>query len=98
MLRGVLTGILGLAYAFIVWTAVFQLIQFAQIGIVGTAWILLLLPVVLPVVVFVAVLAVTRRRTLGVFLLVMLAGLGLSAVFWLDTLSYTLRNATTLLG
>lgn len=98
VLQGFFTGIAGLAYAFIVWNATFYLIQMAQAGISGYGWAVLLMPVIVPMIVFVVVLALTRRRTIGVFVVAMLAGLGLSAVFWLDTLSYALRNGASLLS
>lgn len=98
MLRGFVTGILGLAYAFLIWDATFYLIEMAQAGISGYGWTVLLMPVIVPMIVFVVVLLLTRRRTLGVFAVAMLAGLGLSAVFWLDTLSFALRNGASLLG
>ena len=98
MLRGFVTGILGLAYAFLIWNATFYLIEMAQAGISGYGWTVLLMPVIVPMIVFVVALLMTRRRTLGVFIVAMLAGLGLSAVFWLDTLSYALRNGSSLLG
>lgn len=98
LLRGFATGILGLAYAFVVWNATFYLIEMAQAGLSGYGWVVLLLPAILPMIVFAVALALSRRRSFGVFLLVMLAGLGLSAVFWLDTLSYALRNGASLLS
>lgn len=98
LLRGILTGLLGLAYAFIVWTAVFYLMQMAQVGISGYGWLVLLLPAVVPLIVFAAGFALSRRRGLGAFTVTMLAGLALSAVFWLDTLSYAIRNGADLLG
>lgn len=97
-LRGFVTGLLGLAYAFLVWNATFYLIEMAQAGISGYGWTVLLMPVIVPMIVFVVALLLTRRRTLGVFVVAMLAGLGLSAVFWLDTLSFALRNGASLLG
>jgi len=97
-LRGFVTGILGLAYAFVIWNATFYLIEMAQAGISGYGWTVLVMPVIVPMIVFTVALLLTRRRTLGVFIVVMLAGLGLSAVFWLDTLSFALRNGASLLG
>ena len=97
-MRGFVTGLLGLAYAFLIWNAVFYLIEMAQAGISGYGWTVLLMPVIVPMIVFVVALLISRRRTLGVFVVVMLAGLGLSAVFWLDTLSFALRNGASLLG
>lgn len=97
LIRGFLTGLFGLAYAFIVWNATFYVIQMAQAGLSGYGWVVLLMPVIVPMIVFVVALALTRRRSLGILVLVMFAGLGLSAVFWLDTLSYALRNGASLL-
>lgn len=96
--RGFATGILGLAYALLIWNASFYLIEMAQAGISGYGWTVLLMPVIVPMIVFAVGLMLARRRTLGVFVVVMLAGLGLSAVFWLDTLSFALRNGASLLG
>jgi len=98
VVQGVLTGAMGAAYAFIVGAAVYYLIQMAQAGISVYGWFVLLLPVIVPMLIFVVALVVARRRTIGAFLFVMLAGLGVSAVFWLDTLSYALRNGASLLG
>lgn len=98
MMRGFVTGLVGLAYAFLVWNATFYLIEMAQAGISGYGWTVLLMPVIVPMIVFVVALLLTRRRTLGVFIVTMLAGLGVSAVFWLDTLSFALRNGASLLG
>ncbi|MFJ4045029.1 hypothetical protein ACIPV2_04695 [Microbacterium sp. NPDC089987] len=98
LVRGFATGILGLAYAFIIWNATFYLIEMAQAGISGYGWTVLVMPVIVPMIVFTVALMLTRRRALGVFIVVMLAGLGLSAVFWVDTLSYALRNGASLLS
>lgn len=96
--RGFATGILGLAHAFIIWNATFYLIEMAQAGISGYGWTVLSLPVLVPMIVFAVALLLARRRTLGVFIVTLLAGLGVSAVFWLDTLSFALRNGASLLG
>jgi len=98
VVRGIVIGFLGLAYAFLIWNATFYLITMAQAGISGYGWAVLLMPVIVPMIVFTVALLMTRRRPLGTFILAMLAGLGLSAVFWLDTLSYALRNGASLLG
>ena len=98
LVRGFTTGMLGLAYAFLVWNATFYLIEMARAGLSGYGWTVLLMPVIVPMIVFAVAVLLARGRALGVFILVMLAGLGLSAVFWLDTLSYALRNGASLLG
>jgi hypothetical protein len=97
-LRGFLTGIGGLAYAFVVWTAVFYAIQLSAGGMTGYGWFLLLLPAAVAAVIFAVALVLCRRRTIGVFILVLLAGLGLSAVFLLNTFSYVIRNLEALTG
>ncbi len=97
-LRGFLTGIGGLAYAFVIWTAVFYAVQLSGGGMTGYGWFLLLLPAIVAGGVFAVALVLSRRRTIGVFVLVMLAGLGLSAVFLLNTFSYVIRNLGALTG
>lgn len=97
-LRGFVTGLGGLAYAFVVWTAVFYAIQLSAGGMTGSGWVLLLLPAIVSAAIFAIAFALSRRRTVGVFALVLLAGLGLSAVFLLNTFSYVLRNLEALTG
>lgn len=97
-LRGFLTGIGGLAYAFVIWTAVFYAIQLSAGGMTGYGWLILLLPVAVAAVIFAVALVLSRRRPIGVSILVMLAGLGLSAVFLLNTFSYVIRNLEALTG
>ena len=55
-LRGFLTGIGGLAYAFIIWTAVFYAIQLSTGGMTGYGWFLLLLPAIVAAAIFAIVL------------------------------------------
>lgn len=97
-LRGFLTGIGGLAYAFVIWTTLFYAIQLSAGGMTGYGWVILLLPAVVAGGIFAIALVLTRRSPIGVFLLVMLAGLGLSAVFLLNTFSYVIRNLEALTG
>ncbi|WP_309066951.1 hypothetical protein [Microbacterium sp.] len=98
VVRGIVAGIGGLGYAFFVWNAIFYLVDMAEVGISGYGWAVLSLPVVFPMIVFAAAFAIGRRRSLGVYVVTLLAGLGLSAVFWLDTVSYAVRNAESLLS
>ncbi|MDT0156992.1 hypothetical protein Q9R19_05050 [Microbacterium sp. ARD32] len=98
LLRGFITGIAGLAYGFIIWTAVFYAIRLSTGGMSGYGWLILLLPAAVAVVVFAIVLALTRRRSIGAFVLTLLTGLGLSAVFLLDTFGYVIRNLDALTG
>lgn len=82
----------GLAYAFLVWSAVAFLLQVAPIGIDVGSWAILLFAVVLPAFVFIAAVSIARSRPLWQYVFALLAGLGLSAVFWLNVLSYMLRS------
>lgn len=97
-LRGFVTGLGGLAYAFVIWTAVFYAVRLSAGGMTGYGWLLLLLPAVVTAAVFAIAFVLGRRRAVGVFALVLLAGLGLSAVFLLNTFSYVLRNLEALTG
>jgi hypothetical protein len=87
---GLVLGLAGLFYAYAVWNAVAHLIQMAQGGLTGGGWITLLFGVVFPALVFVFAYAIGRRRRAGELALVLLAGLGIVAVFWLCVLSLSL--------
>lgn len=91
-LRGFITGIAGLAYAYLVWNAVAYLITMAQVGLSGYGWFVLLFAAVFPGLVFAAALLLGRKRTLFPLVLVLVTGVGLSAVFWLDVLSSSLQG------
>ena len=88
-----LLGLFGLLYAYAVWNAIAYTIPLAGLAIGATTWVALILAMVLPVVVYVLAVAITRRRGLGTVALVLFAGLGLVAVFWLDVVGYTLSGA-----
>ncbi|MBS1699222.1 MAG: hypothetical protein JST25_12565 [Actinobacteria bacterium] len=89
----VLLGVFGLLYAYAVWNAVAYMIPLVGLAIGVTSWVALILAIILPVVVYVLAIALTRRRGLGTVALVLLAGLGVVAVFWLDVVGYTLSGA-----
>jgi hypothetical protein len=85
-----IAGLFGLFYAWAVWTAVSFLAQQATgvEGLTGYGWFVLLLPVVFPVLVFAGAFALGWRRRVLPFVLVLLTGLAIVAVFWLDVLAY----------
>lgn len=89
-ITGLVLGLAGLFYAYAVWNAVAHLVQMAQGGLTGGGWITLLFAVVFPAIVFVFAYAIGRRRRAGELALVLLAGLGIVAVFWLCVLSLSL--------
>ncbi|MFT4306455.1 MAG: hypothetical protein QM604_06155 [Microbacterium sp.] len=77
-------GGFGLFYAYAVWSAVAFLLQCAAQSITGYGWFVLLLPIAFPMIVFAGALVVGRRRGLLSFTLLLLGGLALVAVFWLN--------------
>lgn len=91
-------GLAGLFYAYAVWNAVAYLASMAQLGLNGYGWFVLLFAVLFPVVAYVLAWGVGRRRAVGELALVMLAGLGVSAVFWMNVVWYVTVNPTAILG
>ncbi|WP_405375722.1 MULTISPECIES: hypothetical protein [unclassified Microbacterium] len=93
-------GVFGFFYAYAAWNAIGFLISQASgtAGLNGAGWALLLFAVVFPIVVFVAGVVAARRRPVWKLALVLLTGLGLVAVFWLNVLAYAFSNGDTLLG
>lgn len=85
-----IAGIFGLFYAYAVWGAVDFLVLQAggALGLNGLGWFVLLFAVVFPILVFAGAFALGWRRSAWQFALLLLAGLGLAAVFWLDILAY----------
>ncbi|ALX66851.1 hypothetical protein [Microbacterium sp. XT11] len=98
-LVGLVLGLFGLFYAYAVWNAVAHLISMAApSGLTGLGWVTLLFGVVFPALVFAFALAIGRRRRVGELSLVLLAGLGIVAVFWLSLLGYSVLNLSELTG
>lgn len=94
-------GAFGLFYAYAVWNAVGLLIGQAsgQFGLNALGWGLLLFTAAFPILVFAAAFALGSRRRAGEFALLMLTGLALVAVFWLNVVAYALSSSGgTLLG
>ncbi|MDD7929847.1 hypothetical protein [Microbacterium thalli] len=93
-------GAFGLFYAYAVWVAVGHLVTQATgvQGLNGAGWAVLGSAIVFPILVFAAAFALGYRRRAGAFALLLLAGLGLVAVFWLNILSYSITAGGSLLG
>jgi hypothetical protein len=85
-----LSGLFGLFYAFVVWNAVDLLVRQANgpLGLNGYGWFVHLAAVIVPLIAFGAAFAVGYRRRAWEFALVLLTGLGLSFVFWLNIVAY----------
>lgn len=82
-------GFFGLFYAYGVWGALGFLVLQANgaLGLNALGWFVLLFAVVFPILVFAGAFALGWRRRAWQFALLLLAGLGLTAVFWLNVLA-----------
>ena len=93
-----IAGGFGLFYAYAVWNALYNLIAAAPLGLNALGWFLWVFTTVFPIVAFGLAFAVGFRRPPLLFALVLLTGLALTAVFWLDVVSYATTNRDSLLG
>jgi len=95
-----IAGFFGLFYAYAVWNAVAFLISQATgpLGLNGGGWALLLTAIAFPIVVFALAFAIGWKRRAGAFALIMLAGLGIVAVFWMNVIAYAAVYGASLLG
>lgn len=90
----------GLFYAYAVWNALEFLISQASgpLGLNGAGWTLLLVAVVFPALAFGGAFALGWRRRAGELALILLTGLVIVAVFWMNVLAYAALNGASLLG
>jgi hypothetical protein len=95
-----IAGAFGLFYAYAVWNALGNLIQAAQLptGMNGLGWFIWIFATVFPILVFGFAFALGYRRAAHHFILVMITGLALVAVFWLNVVAYTTLNTASLLA
>ncbi|WP_322412008.1 bacitracin resistance protein [Microbacterium invictum] len=94
------SGAFGLFYAYVVWNAVTLLVAQASgpLGLNALGWAVLGLAIVFPIVAFGVAFAVGARRAIGEFALVMLVGLAVVAVLWVNVLAYAYTYGAQLLG
>ncbi len=92
--------VFGLFYAYAVWNAVDFLVAQASgpLGLGGYGWFVLLLAVLFPLLAFGVAFALGWRRPWWEFALVLLAGLGVVAVFWLNIVAYSAVYGASLLA
>lgn len=90
----------GLVYAYFIWAAVaaLGLAASGDPGLNGQGWIVFVLPVVFPALVYVAAFVFARRRRVWQLALVFLAGLLLTAVFWLNIVTFQITSGASLLA
>ena len=96
ILKTIIVGAAGLFYAYGVWNAIAYLVTFAQGGLNGYGWFVLLFSAVFPILIFAAAFALGRRRSALELSVVLLAGLGLVAVFWINVVALGLVNPLSL--
>ncbi len=85
-----IAGLFGLFYAYVVWSAVALLIQQVNgpLGLNGLGWFVYILPIVFPLMAFGVAFAIGARRRAGELAIALLAGLTVSAAFWLAIVGY----------
>ncbi|MFT4228722.1 MAG: bacitracin resistance protein [Microbacterium sp.] len=99
-----ISGGFGLFYAYAVWNAIGNLVEAnAAASAVGVSlnavgWLLWIFAAVFPIVVWGVSFAIGARRAVHELALVMLAGLSIVAVFWLDVVAYSALNTSSLIG
>lgn len=95
-----IAGIFGLLYAYVVWNAATLLAYQASglLGINGLGWLVLAFAVLFPIIVFGVAFAIGWRLRVLPFAAIMLTGLALVAVFWVNILAYAYAYGGSLLG
>jgi hypothetical protein len=85
-----ISGLIGLFYAFVVWNAVVLLVNGIShpLGLNPYGWFVYLAAVAFPLIAFGAAFALGWRRRPWEFALVLVTGLGLAAVFWMNIFVY----------
>lgn len=99
-----ISGLIGLFYAYAVWNAIGNLVE--TVGFLGEndlslnalGWFVWIFAAVFPLLVWAGAFAIGFRRPAHELFLVMLTGLGLVAVFWLNVVAYTTLNTSSLVG
>jgi len=85
-----ISGLFGLFYAYVVWSSVALLVQQVNgpLGLNGLGWFVYILPIVFPLLACGIAFASGQRRKAGELAIALLAGLTLSAAFWLAVVGY----------
>lgn len=91
----VIAGAFGLLFAYAVWTAVNYLVAtlqaagVAELSLLPMGWVVWLLAIALPILLFALAVVLGRRGGLLRLTLFLLTALSLVAVFWLNVVAYT---------
>ena len=93
-----IAGGFGLFYAYVVWNALGNLIAAAPFGLNALGWFMWVFATVFPILAFGLAFAAGFRRPPLVFTLVLLTGLAITSVFWLNVVTYATTNTASLLS
>ncbi|WP_315549034.1 bacitracin resistance protein [Microbacterium aurum] len=95
-----IAALFGLFYAYAVWNAVDFLVAQATgaLSLNAYGWFVLLLAVVFPLIAFGIAFALGWRRVWWQFALVLVTGLAVVAVFWLNIVAYSAVAGAAMLG
>lgn len=99
-----ISALVGLFYAYAVWNAIGNLIEtvgfYGEAGMSLTAlgWLVWIFAAVFPLLIWGTAFALAHRRAAHELFLVMVTGLALVAVFWLNVVAYTTLNTTSLVS
>ncbi|MBA8817401.1 hypothetical protein FHX48_002500 [Microbacterium halimionae] len=95
-----IAGLFGLFYAYAAWNALDLLVRQASgpLGLSGYGWFVMSIAVLFPIIAFAGAFALGWRRKIGPLFLIMLTGLALVSVFWLNVVAYASVYGASLLG
>jgi len=94
--KSIVVGLAGLLYAYAVWNALSYTFTVAPAGINAYGWFVLIFSVLFPILVFVIVYVLARRRSAGELTIAMIAGLALVAVFWMNVAALSMLTTSFL--
>lgn len=95
-----IAGFFGLLYAAFVWLAVVMLIQqsTATIPLNGYGWFVLIMPIAVPMIIFIAANVIGRKRAWPQYVMTLITGLCLTALFWISIIAYAMVYGASLLS
>ena len=100
-LVGTIAGLFGLFYAYAVWTGVQYLVTTLQelsvqskltgvdLALAPLAWVALIAAIAVPVAAFAIAMVMGRGKPVWKLALLLLVGLAVTSVFWLDVQAFT---------
>lgn len=101
-LLAAVAGVFGLFYAYAVWAGVQYLVVTlqeisrqqellgAEVALTPVAWIALIMAIIVPIAAFAVAMVLGRGKAIWKLALLLLAGLALTSVFWLDVQAFTM--------